>query len=309
MTGNPGPDRPIAADWLALRRAPDEEARGAAAGLLADLAEHLAERARDATGTPETIDWAGPVAVVDVGAGTGANRAYLAPRLPFPTAWTLLDHDPALLGDDGNDGCRRVLGGIAELPALLAEVPPWRGLVTCSALLDLLSAADLDALVGAVTAAGVPALFALTVTGAVTIEPADAGDETVRAAFDAHQARAGRPGPGAARYVAQAARRAGAQVRQARTPWRLTADASAARPFLRRYLTDRAAAAAEVLDDLSVDVARVDRARVDVARLDAAPVDDAAAARVGAWLDRRLSAVEEGTLRLTVEHVDLLLLP
>ena len=59
------PERPIAADWLALRRAADSAARDRAGGLVRRLNDHLG----------------GTVTVFDIGAGTGANRAYLAPRL------------------------------------------------------------------------------------------------------------------------------------------------------------------------------------------------------------------------------------
>lgn len=340
--GFDSPERPIAADWLALRRAADERARDAAAPLLADLTAHLAgltAHLADLTahlgGARRALPRPGAdiVAVVDVGAGTGANRSYLAPRLPFRTAWTLLDHDPALLGAEDNEGCRRVLGGVAELPGLLAELGPGPRLVTCSALLDLLSAPDLDALVEAVLGAGVPALFALTVTGGVRIEPADPDDELVREAFDAHQARAGRPGPGAAEYVAAAVRARsalrgsgvsegegrgtpesqGARVLTAPTPWLLGATSSSApnwrgeghtvpesaeAGFLRRYLTDRAAAAVEqVGDGVRVgDTATGMSAGEKLARIDA-------------WLDRRLAEVETGTLRIRVDHVDVLILP
>lgn len=269
-----GPDRPIAADWLALRRALDEAARESSVGLLGELAA--------------TYPAGASVHVVDVGAGTGANRAYLEPRLPFPTSWTLIDHDPALLAAADNEGCRRVLGGIPELAGVLAELGSGPRLVTCSALLDLLAAAELDALVDAVVAAGVPALFALTVTGDVRIEPADAADELVRAAFDAHQARSARPGPAASTYVARAATRAGALVRTAQTPWRVAAAAST-QDFLRRYLADRADAAIEQLAGESVA--------------------QEAQEQVATWRARRVAQVSAGELTLRVEHQDLLLLP
>lgn len=304
MTGEAPLERPIAADWLGLRRAPDEAAREAAGGLLARLAaaydgpgaDDNAGRARgslDGRGR-STESGAHGIAVIDVGAGTGANRAYLQPRLPFPTTWTLLDHDPALLADGGNTGCRRVLGGIETIPALLAELAPRPRLVTCSALLDLLSAAELDALVAAVLDAGVPALFALTVTGGVRIDPADEADALVGQAFDAHQARAGRPGPGAASYVERAARAAGAAVHRATTPWRVGAQDAGAVAFLGRYLTDRADAAAEHA---------AEHARRHC------PGGGSDAARVAGWLSRRLAALDAGDLRLVVDHVDLLVLP
>lgn len=296
-------ERPIAADWLALRRALDEAAREAAAGLLSELAAAYAAHAARSPGGLGDGDPA-PVAVVDVGAGTGANRAYLAARLPFPTTWTLLDHDPTLLAAPDNADCRRVVGGIAQLPELLAQLGPGRRLVTCSALLDLLSASQLDDLVEAVVAARVPALLALTVTGDVVIEPPDPDDGLVRTAFDAHQARAGRPGPQAAAYVARVAARAGASVTTAGTPWRVTASATS-RDFLRRYLTDRADAAAEHLGTGQRDGASGAADSDDPS----AHRDPADSDRVATWLSRRLGHIDAGDLSLRVEHADLLILP
>ncbi len=46
-------------------------------------------------------DWRrgrGELAVLDLGAGTGANFRFLAPRLGGTQRWILVDHDPALLG-------------------------------------------------------------------------------------------------------------------------------------------------------------------------------------------------------------------
>ncbi len=50
--------------------------------------------------------------VVDVGAGTGANRAYLAPRLAVPSRWVLLDRD------------RQLLAGFPEGGKALDSPPP-----------------------------------------------------------------------------------------------------------------------------------------------------------------------------------------
>jgi trans-aconitate methyltransferase len=35
--------------------------------------------------------------IIDLGAGTGANQRWLAPRLPFQQRWIHLDHDPAII--------------------------------------------------------------------------------------------------------------------------------------------------------------------------------------------------------------------
>ena len=46
--------------------------------------------------------------LVDVGAGTGANRDYLAPRLPLAQEWVVVDHDADLLGHVGHGDAVRV---------------------------------------------------------------------------------------------------------------------------------------------------------------------------------------------------------
>lgn len=275
------PERPIEADWLALRRDMDDAAREAAQPLCAELAAW--HRAR----VPVDVPADAPVEVFDLGSGTGANQAYLSRRLPFPTRWTLLDHDPALLSHPGQGPGRRVLAGVEELPGLLEassrERPGVAQVVTCSALLDLLAADDLDGLAATLHAAGAPGLFALTVTGSVEIDPPERADETVRRCFDAHMAREGRPGPGAGPYLAEAARTLGARVVDVPTPWRIDTGDPATRAFARRWLTDRAAAAVEQ--------------------------DAAERPAVHEWLVRRLRQVDGGTLKARVGHVDLLVLP
>ena len=257
------PERPIAADWLALRRAADTSARDGAAWLLSELTERLAE----------------PVTVFDIGAGTGANQAYLTPRLGVPSRWVLLDHDADLLLAPGHGSAERVLGGIDELRGLVAAASGPR-LVSCSALLDLLSTDELDELASVLSRLGVPGLFSLTVDGSLILEPRNRLDEAVSAAFNAHQARAGRPGPAAAAYLAQRCAQAGLVVRQAETPWVLGPGAEA---LIERLLTERADAAVEQQPGLAADALQ--------------------------WLAERLTSLRDRSLRVQVGHVDLLVRP
>lgn len=263
-----GLERPVPADWLTLRRGADAAAREPARSLLAPLADHYPA---DPT-----------VHVLDLGAGTGANQEYLQPRLPFASVWTLLDHDADLLDHPAQGSGRRVLGGVEELPRLLAEVGA-PALVTCSALVDLLSAEQLDALVDTLLGTGTPALLSLTVTGRVRLDPHHRFDLAVARAFDAHQARQTRPGPRAADHLAARARRAGAAVRAVATPWRLSGSDPAHGPLLDRYLRDRAAVAREQEPGL------------------AGPARE--------WLAARLADRHRGELRVEVGHVDQLVLP
>lgn len=260
------PERPIAADWLALRRPADVAARDRAGWLVTDWSSRA-------------IASGGPVTVFDVGAGTGANRAYLAPRLAGPARWVLLDHDAGLLAAPGNRGARRVVGGIGELDRLVATASGAR-LVTCSALLDLLSAAELDELAAVLARHRVPGLFSLSVDGSLRLEPPHPHDDAIAAAFNAHQSRDGRPGPRAAAHLAAGCEALGLTVRRADSPWLLDAGST---PLLRRLLTDRAAAAVEW------------RPRLGPA--------------AEGWLVSRLTSLDEGTLTVRVGHVELLVMP
>jgi len=235
------------------------------------------------------------VRVLDVGCGSGATTRWLAPLLPGPQEWVLLDRDPALLAlvpertadvrdRDGAPIARTTRR--AEITAITAHDLATTGAVTASALVDLLTAAEIDGLAATCAAAGVPALLTLTVTGRVELDPPDpldpGIDAEVAAAFDAHQRRTvgGRQllGPDAADTAVAAFRRHGMTVRTVDTPWRLDEVDHA---LAARWLTERVAAAVEQQPDL--------------------------AERATAALHRRL--VNCAPLRAVIYHVDLLALP
>ena len=100
-------------------------------------------------------------------------------------------------------------------------------MVTASALVDLLTAPELDRLVSTVTALACPALVTLSVVGRVRLRPHDPLDPVVAEAFDLHQRRTvgGRTllGPDAVGHLATAFARAGARVLSRPSPWRLEA--------------------------------------------------------------------------------------
>lgn len=260
------PERPVAAEWLALRRAADAAARDRAARL-------VTEWSSSAAGSGE------PVTVFDVGAGTGANRAYLAPRLSFPARWVLLDHDAELLAAPGNRGARCVVGGIGELDRLVAAASGAR-LVTCSALLDLLTTAELDELAGVLARHRVAGLFSLSVDGSLRIDPQHPDDDAIAAAFNAHQSRDGRPGPRAAAHLAASCASLGLTVRRADSPWLLDAGSA---PLVRRLLTERVGAAVEWRPQLGP------------------AAED--------WLTTRLTSLDDAALAVRVGHVELLVTP
>jgi hypothetical protein len=258
-------------EWLRLRGPADERARTAYATHLADaLAGHLAGRRGPG----------GAVRLLDVGAGTGAGASWLRPRLPFAQRWRLLDHDPRILPATPavRGWARTVVAGVAELPAVLADEPAEA--LTCQALLDVLTAHEVDVLLASAVACRAAVLLALSVDGDVDLSPGHPDDDAVGEAFDAHQRREGRLGPDAAGYAADALRGHGYDVSVAATPWRLGPAQSA---LTRAWVHGRAQAALEQ---------RPDRA-----------------GRVAWWRRSREEAARRGRLHAVVGHTDVLGLP
>ena len=269
-------------DWLALREAADHRSR----------ADALVDRLR--------AEWRarGWTRIVDLGSGTGSNLRYLAPRLPGPQQWTLVDHDADLLARAGAAGTaakvRCVHGDLtaAGLPAV-----GQADLVTCSALLDLVPEAWLERLAHACRAAGCGAYLALTYDGAMCWSAAGSGgdgpgeagdpdDPAIRDAVNAHQRRDRGPatalGPAAAEAAEAHFRAASYRTWRLPSPWRLGPQ-------------DRALALA-LIDGWQ-------RAALDLSPL------PARARRIRAWASRRRQTVAAGRFELTVGHQDLLALP
>lgn len=269
-----------APEWLELRESADAAAR--AADLLAPLRRQLAALEPAAAG----------LVIRDLGSGTGSMARWLAPRLDGPQHWILHDRDPGLLDlaaarapRAAADGSRVTVtterGDVTRLPHdLLAGT----ALVTASALLDLLTAEEVERIAAACAAAACPALLALSVVGRVELTPADPLDASIAAAFDAHQRRTERGrallGPGAVRAADEAFRRHGMAVRVQPSPWRLGPGQSA---LTAEWLRGWVAAAREQEPDL--------------------------APRADAWLRDRLDACARRELRVVVHHADLLALP
>lgn len=212
------------ADWLTLREPADAAAR---AGDLVELV-----RRRLAVGAGPAARAAGPLVVHDLGAGTGSMARWLAPRLPGPQHWILHDQDADLLAratagipDAVDGGPVTVETRRGDLTRLAAADLAGASLVTASALLDMLTADEIERLVAACACAGCPTLLALSVTGRVRLTPADPWDAQIAAAFNAHQRRTvgGRAllGPAAVPACAAAFARHGVDVVLRPSPWRL----------------------------------------------------------------------------------------
>jgi hypothetical protein len=156
--------------------------------------------------------------------------------------------------------------------------------VTASALLDLLSADELDRLVTACAEAGCPVLLTLSVVGRVRLSPGDPLDPLVAAAFDRHQRRTV-PGrtllrPSALERAPQAFAGTGAEVLMRPSPWQLGAEES---DLAEQWFLGWVDAACEESPDL--------------------------ATRAEPYAARRLAAAYAGRLRVSVGHADLLVLP
>ena len=275
------------AGWLALREPVDHRSR--CAGFVEALA--LRWRARDS--------WR----ILDLGSGMGSNLRFLAPRIPAPQEWTLLDRDPELLGEAGSTWppvrVRSVVGNVdSEGLALVAGAH----LVTASALLDLVSDRWLAELVSSCRFHGCAVLFSLTYDGEIrwlpgpgkhasgcaegepTVGNRDLLDGIVREAVNEHQLRdkglGPALGPNAADVALKLLRGAGYETRTAPSPWLLgPGDATLARRLVRGW----EAAAAEVR-----------------------PGEREALRR---WADWKLRLIEEGSFEVRVGHQDLLALP
>lgn len=271
----------VSAPWLQLREEADCAARSRA--LASYAARYVA--GRPAPGREPSL-------VYDLGSGTGAMARWLAPLLPGPQHWVLLDHDEDLLAAADTAYLGPAADGapvtIETRRVDLTELEPGdlsgATMVTASALVDLLTAQELERLVSAVTALACPALVTLSVVGRVRLRPHDPLDTVMAEAFDLHQRRTVGDrtllGPDAVGYLAAAFARAGARVVSRPSPWRLKAsDATLAAEWFSGWV----AAACEQRPEL--------------------------AAVAAPYRERRLAQAADGRLRATVHHSDLWVVP
>ncbi|MDO5735881.1 MAG: class I SAM-dependent methyltransferase [Propionibacteriaceae bacterium] len=265
-----------ASDWLSLRRPADEAARSASLDAITLLNHHLLERLR-----PDAA-----IDVVDLGAGTGANMAWLAGRLPAPQRWTLIDRDEDLLGLVPQVPASAHVADVRRLAVDLEDLRSHYDservpdLVTCSAFLDVLTLRQVRDLCAFVVQTGAAALFSLSVNGTVRISPELEQDSVITATFNEHQRRHGLAGPSATHVAADTLRSDGCTVHVVETPWTLRSEDA---PLVERYVSERVAAVSEQ----------------DAGLADAAHE----------WLSVRLAQLRAGTLTLEVGHLDLLALP
>ncbi|MFC5659950.1 methyltransferase domain-containing protein, partial [Streptomyces nogalater] len=230
----------------------------------------------------------GRLVVHDLGCGTGSMGRWLAPRLAGAQHWILHDRDPRLLRRAAETAPRAAADGgrvtvetrRGDIARLTTEALTGAWLVTASALLDVLTRAEVETLADACAGAGCPALLTLSVAGRVDLTPADPLDTAITEAFNAHQRRAGLLGPDAVSVAREAFAERGATVRPHPSPWRLGPEEAA---LTGQWLRGWVGAAVEQRPELRGPAER--------------------------YLTARLAACAAGALRVTVHHTDLLALP
>jgi hypothetical protein len=263
----------VAPGWLALREPADAAARST---VMAARLDAVLPRDR-------------AVEIHDLGGGSGAMGRWLAPRLAGRSQrWVLHDRDPELLAlavarPPAAPGVA-VEARHGDVTALDAEDVAGADLIVASALLDLLTPAELAAMLASCTAAGCPVLLALSVAGRVALAPVEPLDVAVMAAFNAHQRRdagTGRLlGPDAVAAAVALLGGGGAELVVRPSPWRLgAAHAALAAAWLEGWV----GAAGEQEPGL--------------------------AGELGPYLARRRAQAAAGELAVVVDHADLLVLP
>jgi SAM-dependent methyltransferase len=213
----------VSPSWLALREHADAVAR----------APELVDQLR-----PD-LPAAAPLLVHDLACGTGSMLRWLAPQLPGPQHWICSDLDADLLAVAAGQPEQRAADATPvtvspqqqDVTRLAPGACAGAALITVSALLDLLTADELDRLVATCADAHCPALLTLSVTGCVELDPPHPLDAAVGAAFNAHQRRirGGRRllGPDAPDAAARAFRRSGFDVTVRASDWCLGPDSGA----------------------------------------------------------------------------------
>lgn len=263
----------VSAAWLALREAADAAARSPE--LVERARRHLAAQRR--------------AVIHDLGSGTGSMGRWLAPLLPGPQHWVMYDRDADLLEHAAAEMIETAADGAPvtvetrrrDITRLTAEDLDGASLITASALLDMLTADEIERIVAASAGVGCPTLLTVSVTGRVELTPTDPLDAEIAEAFNGHQRRTvgGRAllGPDAVDATVKAFGRHGMSTLVRLSPWRLGPDqADLASEWLRGWI----AAACEQRPELAGQVAQ--------------------------YASRRLADAAAGRLGVVVHHSDVL---
>src|SRR3954453_4950929 len=262
-----------ASEWLTLPEPADAEARAG------DLVTQL----RASLPTDRTA------LVHDLGCGAVSMARWLARRLNGAQHWVMFDRDADLLPLAAQHPPRLAAdGAVVTIETHRRDITRLRSgelagtdLITASALLDMMTADELDRLGATCAEADGPVLISLDPTGRVKLAPWDPFDEIVADAFNAHQRRdtSGGPllGPDAVTAAVEGFRRLGLDVLAKPSPWRLGPDHAA---LTAEWFTGWLDAACEQRPELRGPAV--------------------------AYARRRLTEASAGELSLTVYHQDLL---
>jgi SAM-dependent methyltransferase len=199
-------------DWLALREPADHAARDAM--LLARAA---------ACAKPD-------LHILDLGSGTGSTARAFAEHGFNDFSWRFFDNDPALLevAKTRHPTSDCVQGSLADLDTLPLEKA---GLVTASALLDLMPARWIEALARRLHASSIPFYAALSYDGDMRWNPKHAADAAITEAFNTHQCRdkglGAALGPMAGKETTRIFAAHGFEVMHADSPWKIGPDQAA----------------------------------------------------------------------------------
>lgn len=306
MTSLDTPERPsnmFSIDWLERR-------------------ESLDARSRSHRLTGVTADWlgqrTGPHRILDLGSGSGSNLRFLAPRLPGPQHWRLLDHDTDLLAHARRQSGRlRDLSGdrvnvetsCRDLSSVDEAFLAGTDLVVASALFDLVSRSWLESLVQACAQKRQAMLITLSVDGSWSFldasgQPIEDGEDiAVRTLFQAHQVRDKGLGQAlggeAPAVLTTCLTEAGFQVDVAVTPWHLAAGDPEGLGLTDVQAEGPAEGLAEGLAEALVT-------GWHDAALEQAPTE---ASRLAEWRERHLAGLASGELGVMVGHRDILARP
>ncbi|WP_110642705.1 class I SAM-dependent methyltransferase [Salinicola sp. CPA57] len=291
MSMPPSADALFSDQWLTLREPADHRARDA-------QLTHAADRWLSRRATPvRALEI--QRTLVDLGCGSGSNLRYLAPRLHGAQHWRLIDHDAELLAH-ARLRCEPLVSADGQPIHLetreLSLVDAWKhglqgaDLVTASALFDLLTTADADALAETCHINNCAVLFALSVDGHIRFHDASGAplfsddDQFMLAALEAHQRRdkgsGSAMGTQAPRHLRESLHRRGYHVREATSPWRLGPESL---PLAEALLAGWRSALDEQLPQQS--------------------------RRIERWHTQRLEGLMSEQLTLTVGHRDLFATP
>jgi len=266
----------VSPGWLALREPADAAAR--AIDLVAQIRQFLPARR--------------PAVVHDLGCGTGSLARWLAPQLSGPQHWVMYDRDADLLGRAAADAPLLTADGSRvtvetrkrDITRLAQRDLTGASLITASALLDMLTAAELERIARSCVDAGCAALLTLSVHGHVALTPSDPLDDVIASAFNEHQRRAGEDGrllgPDAVGAATDMFASLGAEVVMAPSPWRLGAGDAA---LVTEWFKGWVGAACEQRPELTVTTP--------------------------AYVAQRLADAAAGRLHVIVHHDDLLAVP